>query len=113
MVAIKELRDRDIVLRSLRDGIDTSTATGRMIAGVLASLAEMELELIKERQTAAKAARKARGLHVGRPRKLSDSQLALAERMREGGEPVPMIAQTLGISTPSMYRLLAERAKAA
>jgi DNA invertase Pin-like site-specific DNA recombinase len=33
------------VLRSLRDGIDTSNATGLMMAGVLASLAELELEL--------------------------------------------------------------------
>src|SRR6516164_4986156 len=45
MTTIRELRDREIVLRSLREGIDTSNATGRMVAGVLASLAEPELEL--------------------------------------------------------------------
>ena len=43
MTTIRELRDREIVLRSLREGIDTSNATGRMVAGVLASLAELEL----------------------------------------------------------------------
>jgi Resolvase, N terminal domain len=37
MTTIRELRDRDIVLKSLREGIDTSNATGRMVAGVLAS----------------------------------------------------------------------------
>ena len=36
MATIRELRDRDIVLRSLREGIDSSTAAGRMVAGVLA-----------------------------------------------------------------------------
>jgi DNA invertase Pin-like site-specific DNA recombinase len=36
MSTIRDLRDRDIVLRSLREGIDTSNATGRMVAGVLA-----------------------------------------------------------------------------
>ena len=36
---------RVIVLRSLREGIDTSNATGRMVAGVLASLAELALDL--------------------------------------------------------------------
>ena len=41
MTTIRELRDREIVLRSLREGIDTSNATGRMVAGVLASLAEL------------------------------------------------------------------------
>jgi DNA invertase Pin-like site-specific DNA recombinase len=39
MLTIRELGERGIVLRSLREGIDTSNATGRMIAGVLASLA--------------------------------------------------------------------------
>jgi DNA invertase Pin-like site-specific DNA recombinase len=45
MTTIRELGARGIVLRSLREGIDTSNATGRMVAGVLASLAELELEL--------------------------------------------------------------------
>ena len=49
-MTIRELRDREIVLRSLREGIDTSNATGRMVAGVLASLAELELELGRERR---------------------------------------------------------------
>ena len=111
MLTIRDLGERGIVLRSLREGIDTSNATGRMIAGVLASLAELELELGRERRSAAKAARKSRGLPIGRPRKLSDEKLALAERMRAGGEPVPVIAATLRVSTPTLYRLLAERAE--
>jgi Helix-turn-helix domain of resolvase len=49
----------------------------------------------------------------GRPRKLTPDNLALAERMRASGEPVPVIAQTLRVSTPTMYRLLAERTKRA
>ena len=112
MLTIRDLRDRGIVLRSLREGIDTANATGRMVAGVLASLAELELERGRERRAAAKAARKARGMPIGRPRKLSPDKLALAERMRASGEPVPVIAQTLRVSTPTMYRLLAERSKA-
>src|SRR5258708_2996351 len=59
MTTIRDLRDRDIVLRSLREGIDTSNATGRMVAGVLASLAELELELGRERRAAAREARRA------------------------------------------------------
>ncbi|GJO51405.1 putative resolvase [Mycobacterium marinum] len=111
MLTIRDLRDRGIVLRSLREGIDTSNATGRMVAGVLASLAELELELGRERRAAAKASRRARGLAIGRPRKLSEDKLALAERMRTSGEPVPVIAATLRVSVATMYRLLAERAE--
>lgn len=110
MTTIRDLGQRGIVLRSLREGIDTSNATGRMVAGVLASLAELELELQRERVAAAKAARKARGGNIGRPKKLDADQLALAERMRASGEPVPVIAQALGVSRATLYRTLSERA---
>jgi DNA invertase Pin-like site-specific DNA recombinase len=109
MLTIRELAERGIVLRSLREGIDTSNATGRMVAGVLASLAELELELQRERRSAAKAARKARGLPIGRPKALDVDKIALAERMRAAGEPVPVIAENLGVSRATLYRTLAER----
>lgn len=108
MLTIRDLGQRGIVLRSLREGIDTSNATGRMIAGVLASLAELELELQRERRAAAIAARKARNIPVGRPRALRPDQVALAKRMRDAGEPVPVIAETLGVSRATLYRTLAE-----
>jgi DNA invertase Pin-like site-specific DNA recombinase len=107
MLTIKDLLDRQVVIRSLREGVDSSTPTGRAVLGIMASLAELELELGRERRTAAKAARKARNLPIGRPRKLTAEQIALAQRMRAGGEPVPEIAKTLGVSRPTMYRLLA------
>jgi DNA invertase Pin-like site-specific DNA recombinase len=109
MLTIRELAERGIVLRSLREGIDTSNATGRMVAGVLASLAELELELQRERRNAAKAARKSRGLPIGRPKALDADQIALAERMRASGEPVPVIAEALGVSRATLYRTLAEQ----
>ncbi len=98
MTTIRELGERDIVLRSLREGIDSSTAAGRMVAGVLASLAELELELGKERRTAAREARRARGQSIGRPKALDPSKAALARRMQASGEPVTTIAATLGVS---------------
>src|SRR6478735_5266077 len=70
MTTIRELGERNIVLRSLREGIDTSNGTGRMVAGVLASLAELELELGRERRAAAREARRARGQSIGRPKAL-------------------------------------------
>lgn len=108
MATIRELGQRDIVLRSLREGIDTSNATGRMIAGVLASLAELELELGKERRTAAREARRARGQHIGRPRALDTSKAALAQRMHASGESASTIAAALGCSRATVYRVLAD-----
>lgn len=109
MTTIRELGQREIVLRSLREGIDTSNATGRMVAGVLASLAELELELGRERRSASKAARKARGLPIGRPKVLSEGQVRQARQLRDAGEPMPEIAATLGVSRATLYRTLAEK----
>lgn len=110
MTTIKELLNDGIVIRSLREGVDSSTPTGRLVMGIMASLAEMELELGQERRASAKAARKARDLPIGRPRALTADQIALAERMRASGEPVPVIAQTLNVSRATLYRTLAEKA---
>lgn len=108
MSTIRELGQRGVVLRSLREGIDTSNATGRMIAGVLASLAELELELGRERRTAAREARKARGQAIGRPKALDAQKAALAQRMHAAGEPATTIASTLGVSRATVYRVLAQ-----
>jgi DNA invertase Pin-like site-specific DNA recombinase len=108
MTTIRELGERGIVLRSLREGIDTSNATGRMVAGVLASLAELELELGRERRSAAREARRARGQSIGRPKALDKSKAALAERMHASGESASTIATTLNVSRATVYRVLAD-----
>jgi DNA invertase Pin-like site-specific DNA recombinase len=109
MTTIRDLGERGIVLRSLREGIDTTNATGRMIAGVLASLAELELELGRERRAAAREARRARGQSIGRPKVLDEKKAALAQRMHRSGESASTIAHTLGVSRATVYRVLAEQ----
>src|SRR6516225_5503211 len=109
MATIRELGERGIVLRSLREGIDTSNATGRMVAGVLASLAELELELARKRRAAAREARRARGQHIGRPKALDEKKAALAQRMHASGESASTIATALGVSRATVYRVLAEQ----
>jgi DNA invertase Pin-like site-specific DNA recombinase len=108
MTTIRELGEREIVLRSLREEIDTSNATGRMVAGVLASLAELKLELGRERRAAAREARRARGQSIGRPKALDESKSALAQRMHAGGESASTIATALGVSRATIYRVLAQ-----
>jgi DNA invertase Pin-like site-specific DNA recombinase len=107
MMTIRDLGERGIVLRSLREGIDTSNPTGRMVAGVLASLAELELELGRERRAAARDARRARGQSIGRPKALDASKAALVQRMHASGESATTIAATLGVSRATIYRVLA------
>lgn len=65
---LSELRDRGIGFQAITQGIDTTTAVGRMLYGQLAVFAEYERSLISERTKAGMAAAKARGVHVGRPK---------------------------------------------
>jgi DNA invertase Pin-like site-specific DNA recombinase len=105
---LHELTDRGVTVRSLHDGVDTSTSTGRMVAGILMSIAEYERELVRER-TALKLehARKS-GRKFGRPAKLNGDQAALARRMKANGETAATICATLGIGRTTLYRYLAE-----
>ena len=74
------LRERGVFLRSLTEGFDTSTASGRLLYHVLGAVAEFEREVIKERTVAGMKAAKKRGTHVGRPQALVGSRLAEAGR---------------------------------
>ncbi|WJY21583.1 recombinase family protein [Fontisubflavum oceani] len=71
---LEELQTRNIHFHAITQGIDTSTAVGRMIFGQLVVFAEYERSLISERTKAGMAAAKARGVHVGRPRSGQKSQ---------------------------------------
>jgi DNA invertase Pin-like site-specific DNA recombinase len=68
---LDDLRQRGIDFHIITQGIDTRTAIGRMVFGQLAVFAEYERNLISERTKAGMKAAKARGVHVGRPRKLT------------------------------------------
>lgn len=109
LITIKTLFDAGVIIRALREGVDSSTPTGRAVLGIMASLAELELELGKERRTASRAARKARDLPIGRPRALTADQIRQAEALRASGEPVPVIASTLGVSRATLYRTLSAK----
>jgi DNA invertase Pin-like site-specific DNA recombinase len=79
-----------------------------MLARVLASLAELEMELGKERRTASRDARRARGQSIGRPKALDENKTALARRVHASGEPATTIASALGVSRATVYRVLAD-----
>jgi DNA invertase Pin-like site-specific DNA recombinase len=70
-VTIAELGERAITLRALREGVDTATPTGRAVAAIMATLAELELELGRERRAASRQSRRTMGLPATKPPKLS------------------------------------------
>lgn len=108
---VKALTDRGVTLVSTSDGIDSSTAAGRMMIGVLGSLAEYERELVKERTALKRAMSLANGTKFGRRRKVLDaSHIATAKRMRDDGHTARDIAKFLGVSRATFYRYLADDA---
>jgi DNA invertase Pin-like site-specific DNA recombinase len=100
-------------LISLNDPIDTSTAPGRMIFGIFATLAEFERELIRERTQAGLKSARARGRKGGRPKGLTQAAIEkalIAETLYKSGNiPVKKIADQLGISKTTLYLYLRHR----
>jgi DNA invertase Pin-like site-specific DNA recombinase len=108
---VKALTEMGVTLVSTSDGIDSSTAAGRMMIGVLGSLAEYERELVRERTALKRASSRANGTKFGRPRNVDDSDhIATAKRMKADGHTGKDIAKYLGVSRATVYRYLADGA---
>ncbi len=101
---VGELAEREVQFRSLTDGIDTTTPTGRFFFHVMASLAQMERELIAERTKAGLDAARKRGRLVGRKRSMTPSKIESAKQLLSTGMLPREVAQNLGVSVPTLYR---------
>lgn len=104
--ALDELTGRGVHVRSLREGVDTSTPTGRAVTSIMATIAELELELGKERRAASREARIARGLAATKPMKLGVAQQKQLLRLYQQGEPVSELTAMFGISRSTLFRTL-------
>jgi DNA invertase Pin-like site-specific DNA recombinase len=111
-----ELRTRKVNLISLRDGLTLNTPTGKMVAGILASVAEYENEVRKERQTIGIANAQENGVRFGpepgtmkgKRIKVTAEQEQAIRRMKAEGEKVAAIARATGLSRPTVYSVLGE-----
>lgn len=101
------LRDRNIQVKSVSDGIDPATSTGRLMLNMLATLAEYERELIVERVTAGIAAARQNGTRFGRPPSdptVIADKLAIAADARAKGRTAEDAARLVGWSRATLYR---------
>ncbi|CDL85455.1 recombinase family protein [Xenorhabdus szentirmaii] len=105
---IHDLADRKIgfkVLTGQGEEIDTTTASGKLVFGIFAALAEFERELISERTKAGLGAARARGREGGRSFKLTKSQVRLAQAsMKSRDCSVSELCEELGISRQALYK---------
>ena len=101
------LRERDVKIKSVSDGIDPETTSGRLMLGMLATLAEYERELITERVNAGIAAAKQNGTRFGRPPvdpAVIAEKLDIAQDARRKGRTSAEAASLVGWSRATLYR---------
>ena len=108
----EDLRARGVNLRVLNLGggnVDTGTPMGSMVFTVMAALAQMELEIKRERINDSVSKRRAAVKDLGgRRQQFSDSQIRNARRLIEAGEAAVHVARDMGMSRATLYRRMAE-----
>ena len=107
-VLFEDTPRRNVGFEALRDKVDLSTAAGRLMANVLASVAAYENEVRSERIRAGQAVALANGKrwggsHKGRRVKVTTEQVEAIHRLKGEGEKVAAIARATGLSRPTIY----------
>ena len=115
-----ELGERGVDLKVVQQDIDTATPTGRLMFHLLGAFDEFNRELIVEGTREGLAATQKRGRNGGRPHKLNMRQIKQVYQMLDERTPadrpvwnVAAIARHFGVSRPTIYKLIGDRAELA
>ena len=91
-----------------QSGIDTSTASGKMMFGMLSVFSEFERSMIRERVIAGQQRAKSEGKHIGRPTNVNDGIINAVYQLRQNNVPISRIAKDLQIGVGTVYKILDE-----
>jgi DNA invertase Pin-like site-specific DNA recombinase len=113
LTLLDELQALGVGFVSLREAFDLGTPAGRLMAGVLASVATYETEVRKERQLAGIAKAQAEGKRWGGRKagtrvRLTEEKERLIHQLHGEGKPVDAIARLVGLTRKTVYRALAQ-----
>lgn len=107
---LKQFQKLEVEFKSLSESwADTTTPAGRLMITIFAGIAEFERELINELQADGIAARRAKGLPMGRPTALSPDQKDLVPVLYKGGKSLKQIAEMMKTSKRTIARTLKEK----
>lgn len=101
---VTELNAKEINFQSLTDNINTTTPGGRFFFHIMASLSQMERELIAERTKAGLAIARQLGRIGGRRPVMTTSKIQSAKKLLRSGKLPREVADDLGISVATLYR---------
>lgn len=105
---VEDLRERGIGFKSVTEGIDTTTPGGRLVFHIFAAMAEFERDLIGERTDAGLAAARAQGRTGGRKKTITTRTRNRVVTLHQSGAGKSEIAETVGVSRSTVYRVLNE-----
>ncbi len=107
---LEAFESRGVEFRCLTEAIDTTTPIGKCMYQVRHAFSELERNLIRERTIAGMDAAKKRGVHVGRPRKLSNDQIASTRRLLQKQPDLApaQIATQFGVSVRTASRIISQ-----
>lgn len=102
----QELTEMGVTLISIRDGFDLATPSGRLMAHVLASVAQFETELRRERQRAGIEAAKKKGVYKGRQPGTTKVDPRAVWRKKQRGWSAAEIAKYFDIARRTVFNYL-------
>ena len=105
---VDALSEMDVHLISLKENLDTTTATGKMMLTMLSALSQFERDLISERTIEGLKAARARGRMGGRPQANAE-KVKQALKLIDKGVSLTDAAKASGISTSTISRRIADR----
>lgn len=109
LTIIEDLNQRGINFVSLKENIDSTTATGKAMLGMIAVISQLERDLIAQRTSEGMVSAKARGVKLGRP-SLDDDKVKTAIKMYESGDySIREIIKQVGISQGKLYKEINKR----
>jgi DNA invertase Pin-like site-specific DNA recombinase len=107
---VNGLNARGVDFKSLRETIDTSSASGKLVFHVMAAMAEFERDLIRERTNAGLASARARGRLGGRPKALTPDKVKMARALYDAkAMTVAQICDQVGCSRATFYKQVAPK----
>lgn len=104
----ENFKNQGVGFKSISDGVNTSSSTGRLLFNLLVGIAEYEREMIIERTTAGLASARAQGKTGGRKKVMTPELARTIDSLVKGGHKATEIASTLKVSRATAYRYLSE-----
>jgi len=103
---LSDMDDKGIGVIAVKNGLDTSSSSGRMMMKLIGVLEEWNLEMLKERTNAGLARTVANGTKLGRKKITNDTMTAKIIELRNNKKSIRAIATEVGVSTATIQREL-------